>query len=201
MLEKIALLTMPGIALLIVTADWIVAIVLGPQWSEVASLLIILGIGGLIQPISNTTGWLFVTQGRTNEMFRVAMVGGPITIASIVAGLPWGAKGVAISYVTVHLLMTHFVYWYATRRGPVRILDLYKIILTFGLPSGFGILASLAFRYWQQPTNPLIGVLASALITGATVVLVLLILPSGRHALRDVLHTATLLWKRPAQVP
>ena len=98
MLEKIAFLTMPGVAIMIATSDWIVAIILGPQWREVGKLLGILGVAALIQPISNTTGWLFVTQGRTNEMFKTAIFGGPISIASIIVGLPWGAVGVATSY-------------------------------------------------------------------------------------------------------
>ncbi len=54
MLEKVALLTMPAIALMIVSADWIVEIVLGPQWRQVGILLVILGIVGLIQPIYAT---------------------------------------------------------------------------------------------------------------------------------------------------
>ena len=35
MLEKVALLTMPGMAFMIVAADWIVRVLLGPEWSEV----------------------------------------------------------------------------------------------------------------------------------------------------------------------
>ena len=41
MLEKVALLTMPAVALMIVTSDWIVAIVLGPQWRAGGLLLVI----------------------------------------------------------------------------------------------------------------------------------------------------------------
>ena len=77
MIEKIAFLTMPSVGLMIVTADWIVRIVLGPRWAEVATILQILGAAALVQPIANTTGWLFVTQGRTNEIFKMAMCGGP----------------------------------------------------------------------------------------------------------------------------
>ena len=194
-LEKIALLTMPGIALLIVTADSVVSIILGSQWADVATLLIILGIAGLIQPISNTTGWLFTTQGRTDEMFKVAMIGGPITMTSIAAGLPWSPKGVAGFYVAVHLLLAHVTYWWAARKGPIKTLDFYRIIGTFGVALVGGAVASLAFRYWQQPTNPLIGIIACSVITGATTLLLLSLLPSGRRALKDVLHTVILLRK------
>jgi O-antigen/teichoic acid export membrane protein len=193
MLEKVALITMPGIALLIVTVDWVVMIVLGPQWTEVGTLLVILGITGMVQPISNTTGWLFISQGRTKEMFNLAKFGGPITMASIVAGLPWGAKGVATSYVAMHLLLIHVTYWYVGKKGPVRTLDIYRIIGTFALPSICGMGASFAFRYWYQPTNPWLGILECLVITGITTLLVLTILPSGRNALRDVLRAVALL--------
>ena len=46
MLEKIAFLTMPGVAIMIATSDWVVAIILGPQWREVGKLLGILGVVG-----------------------------------------------------------------------------------------------------------------------------------------------------------
>jgi len=195
MVEKMAIITMPGVALLIITADWVVAIVLGPKWSEVAPLLVILGFAGLNQAISNTTGLLFVTQGRTNEMFKLSMIGGPITMASIIAGLPWGAKGVAISYVTVHLIMTNVTYWFVGRKGPVKTIDFYRIIGTFGLASGCGILSSLAFRHWEQPSSPIVGIICCTLITAVTVLFVLALLPSGRHALRDVFRSTALLWK------
>jgi len=195
MLEKIALITMPGVGLLITTADWIVAIVLGPKWTEVATLLAVLGIVGLIQPISNTTGWLFVTQGRTKEMFKLAMIGGPITMASIVVGLPWGAKGVAISYVTVQLLKTHIVYWWVGRKGPVKTVDFYRIIGTFGLASACGIISSLAYRYWEQPSNPFVGIFSCSLIMAGTMLLGLVIFPYGRQALRDVVQSVALLRK------
>ena len=68
MLEKIAFLTMPSVAVMIVTSDWLVRIVLGPKWAGVATILQILGAVALIQPIANTTGWLFITQGRTDEL-------------------------------------------------------------------------------------------------------------------------------------
>jgi PST family polysaccharide transporter len=193
MLEKIAILTMPGIGLLLVTSDWVVAIILGPQWREVSDLLVILGIAGLVQPISNTTGWLFITQGRTQEMFHLGIISGPITIISIVAGLPWGAKGVAISYVGIHLLLINVIYFYIGRRGPVRTGDFYRTIGTFGLPTGCAVLLSLAIRHWFIPTKPIFGILVCFAVTLVTVPSVLSLLPSGRVALRDVLRSMSML--------
>lgn len=64
-LEKLAMVTMPMMAFLIATSDWMVHLVLGSQWLGVSSLFAWLGIAGLVQPLANTTGWLFITQART----------------------------------------------------------------------------------------------------------------------------------------
>jgi len=193
MLEKVALLTMPAVALMIVTSDWIVAIVLGPQWRQVGILLIILGIAGLIQPISNTTGWLFITQGRTKEMFRLSMVSGPITIASIIAGLPWGAVGVAASYVTGQLITINILYWYVGRRGPVRTMDFYRTIAPFAAASLSALAACIAFSYWQHPVNALGGIMVCTVVALLTTIFVLAIIPAGRNALGDAVRSVQLL--------
>ena len=193
MVEKVAFLTMPGVALMIATSDWIVAIILGPQWAEVGKLLGILGVAALIQPIANTTGWLFVTQGRTNEMFKMSMWGGPISMASIVAGLPWGAVGVATSYTVSHILGTPILYWYICRKGPVRAGDFYRTIGPFVGASVIGLLGSLAFRHWQPSIRPVLGITACLAITLVTFLLILSLLPSGRRALRDVGYSLLLL--------
>jgi len=199
MLEKVAMLTMPAVALMIVTSDWIVAIVLGPQWRKVAILLIILGIAGLIQPISNTTGWLFITQGRTKEMFRLSMFGGPITIASIIAGLPWGAVGVAAAYVTGQIIVINILYWYVGRRGPVRTIDFYRTVAPFVVASLLALTVCIEFRHWQHPVNALGGIIVCAIVTLLTTVFVLALIPSGRNALKDVLRSVQLLASQKAE--
>jgi PST family polysaccharide transporter len=196
MLEKIAMLTMPAVALMIATSDWIVAIVLGPQWSPVAKLFGILGVGALIQPITNTTGWLFITQGRAKEMFRLGMLVSPLTIASIIVGLPWGSIGVATSYILGHLLVTPIVYWYAGRGGPVRATHIYQTIGPFALASAIGLVSAFAFRHYQPGIRPVLGIAACLAIISVTFCLVLCLLPSGRRALKDAVHSLVLLRKQ-----
>ena len=185
---------------MIATSDWIVAIILGPQWREVGKLLAILGLVALIQPIANTTGWLFITQGRTKDMFKLAMWAGPISMAFIVAGLPWGAVGVAISFTVSHICGTPILYWYACRRGPVRAGDFYRTVGPCIGAAIIGLLGSLAFRHWQPSISPVPGIAACLAITLAIFLLVLSLLPSGRRALRDAGHSLLLLRKRTGDV-
>jgi O-antigen/teichoic acid export membrane protein len=194
--QKVAIITMPGVALMIGTSDWIVRVVLGPQWMDAAWIFSVLGFAGLIQPVANTTGWLFVTQSRTNDMFRLAMFGGPLTMLAIVIGLPWGARGVATSYVIAQICLTNFLFWYVGRRGPVRTGDLYRTIVPFGAASLCALFACLGFRYWRGGMNPVLGILTCLIITAATVLLVLWMLPAGRVAVRDAVRSLVLLKRR-----
>ena len=199
MLEKIAMLTMPAVALMIATSDWIVAVVLGPQWSEVGKLFAILGVGALIQPITNTTGWLFVTQGRTMDMFKLGMLVSPITIASIIVGLPWGAVGVATSYIVGHILVTPMVYWRVGRAGPVRASHIYRTIGPFAAGSAVSLLSCLGFRHYQPAIRPILGIAACLTIVTATFPVILFLLPSGRRALKDAWHSLALLRREKTQ--
>jgi PST family polysaccharide transporter len=196
MLEKIAMLTMPAVVLMIATSDWIVAIVLGPQWSPVAKLFGILGVGALIQPLTDTTGWLFITQGRAKEMFRLEMLASPLTIASIIVGLPWGSVGVATSYILGNLLVTPIVYWYAGRIGPVRPTHIYRTIGPFAVASGISLVSAFAFRHNQPDIRPVLGIAVCLAIISVSFCLVLCLIPSGRRALKDAIHSLVLLRKQ-----
>jgi len=193
-LEKIAIITMPGTALMIVTADWIVQIVLGPQWMQAARIFALLGIAGLIQPIANTTGWLFMTQSRTHHMLQWGLIGSSMIIVSIVAGLPWGAVGVATSYaVTFDLVVVPALFWFVGRAGPVRARDFYVTVIPFATAAVCSMLVLFLFRNLVTVTNPLFGVGIGLLITGCVTLLVLVVLPRGRKALRDLRQIASLM--------
>jgi O-antigen/teichoic acid export membrane protein len=128
LLEKLTLITMPAIALTIVCADWIVRLVLGAQWAEAAKIFVWLGLAALFQPLTYTTGWLFVSQGRTREQLLWGIIGSSMIVLSFVIGLRWGAIGVAIAYsLCMNFLATPVLLWMVGRRGPVSTGDLYRI--------------------------------------------------------------------------
>jgi PST family polysaccharide transporter len=158
--------------------------------------LVVLGIAGMIQPISNTTGWLLHHQGRTNDMFRLAMFGGPLVVLSIIVGLPWGAIGVAKSYVIGQLLLTNISYWYVGRRGPVRTIDFYRTIGPVLLAAVFALLACWIFRMWLHPKSPISGVLLCSLVALVTTFLVLMATRPGRRALLDAKNSIYLMLRK-----
>lgn len=196
-IEKIAVVTMPGIALLIATADWVVLIVLGPQWTQAAQIFAALGVAALIQPIANTTGWLFISQGRTDDMFRYGLVASTIIVTAIVAGLPWGAVGVAAVYaLTWVTIITPMLFYWVGRKGPVRARDFYITVApAFG--SALAVLGALfLFRRSVVIVSPLKGLVASFGIACVVALIFLYAVPAGRRALRDFAEVVAIILRK-----
>src|SRR3546814_13382827 len=89
---------MPGVGFLITKAEQLVPAVLGPQWVPSIPIFLWLSFAAVHQPLSATTGWLFISQSRTGEFARWGMVVAVTSIGAFAVGLPWGAVGVAAAY-------------------------------------------------------------------------------------------------------
>ena len=200
-LEKIAMVTMPLGALMIATSDWMVLLLLGPKWTETGKIFMLLGIAAIIQPITKTSWWLFSTQGRTRELFHWGIISGVIAVVSILAGLPWGATGVAASYAVADLcISTPLLFWYVGRRGPIRAGDFYRTIVPSAIASVCSVALLIVCRPWLSSVNgpiPRLS-LALALTVGASL-LIFSALPAGRSALRNLKETLLLLLKRNSE--
>src|ERR1041385_2182802 len=193
-MEKIIMVTMPAVILMLATADWLVLIILGPQWGESAKIFVFMGVAGLFQPVAATGGWLLVSQGRVRDMLRWALINAPISILSIVAGLPWGVVGVAASFSLGRILIANpLLFWFVGRTVPVRMGDFYRLLAPFTGASIFSLLACIVFRKFVQIPNPLIGFVACGIIVAITTPLFLALMPAGRKALVDIKNSMLLL--------
>ncbi len=186
-LQLLSLVTLPLVAFMISTSDWIVWLLLGPQWSESSHIFALLGIIALTEPVSDSTNWLFITQNRSNHLFQIGAINGGLAIAAIVAGLPWGARGVALSYAASGLLIrTPLLFWFVGRVGAVRSGDIYRTIAPLMLSAITGLLAVFGFRKWIEIPNPLLGLAITFVINAGVTLLILVALPSGRKSLKNV---------------
>jgi O-antigen/teichoic acid export membrane protein len=197
-LEKIAMVTMPGVIFMIATSDWLVLFVLGPQWREAGRIFMLLGVAAIIQPVTRSVLWLFATQGRSREIFKWGVLSAVIAVVAIVVGLPWGATGVAASYAVTDLCVaTPLLFWYVGRKGPVRTADFYRTIAAPAGASIFALVVVFSCRPWLGAFSHLATRLSIAfVITIGASVLVLAALPAGRLALGNLKDTFLLLIKR-----
>lgn len=199
--EKIAMLTMPAVVCAIATSDWLILLLLGAQWSEAGRVFMFLGIAAIFQPIGRTGLWLFMTQGRSREMFKWGVIGSSISVASILVGLPWGATGVAASYAITDLcLTTPLLFWYVGRKGPVSMSDVYRTVAPGLLAATGSLMVLLVVRpQLETSTHLSLRLLFAGLITMATSTLVLAAMPTGRLAIQSLKETLLLLIKRKGQ--
>ena len=201
-LEKIAIVSMPGVVFMIATSDWLILFLLGPQWSGTARIFALLGLAAVIQPVTRTALWLFTTQGRGREIFNWGVMSGIIAVVSIITGLRWGATGVAAAYAATDLFVsTPLLFWYVGRRGPVRTGDLYRTIIPAASASLCSLLVLLVCRQWLGGFEQLYARLSIAFgITISISLLVLTALPAGRLALRNFKEMLAMLLKRKSQL-
>ncbi len=93
----IALVTFPLMACLAILAEPFVLVVFGEKWREVIPFLRILSWVGLGQSLDNQH-LVYNPLGRPDLTLKVGGISCLILVLSFVAGLPWGAVGIATAY-------------------------------------------------------------------------------------------------------
>ena len=97
-------LTLPITAACALFADDLVLVLLGPKWKAAASIFRLLAPTMMVFAIANPLGWLLSSLGLVGRGLKIALVIGPLMIASYLIGLPYGPRGVAFAYSTVMML-------------------------------------------------------------------------------------------------
>ena len=146
--NQLLLVTQPGIVFAIATADILFPIMLGEQWRAAAPIFQWMGLAALLQPISATTNWLFISQGQSKAFAWYGAFNAAISAIAFCAGLPWGPIGVAAAYsISQVLLRSPVMWWMATRTGPVRLGDLYGVATMHAFASAASFMAIVAVRH------------------------------------------------------
>jgi PST family polysaccharide transporter len=203
-IDAVNLVTMPGIGFLLVCADWIIRIVLGPQWLSASRIFIYLGLCAFLQPLANSTGWLFISQGRSRELAQWGVVSSIIIVVSFCIGLPWGPTGVAIAYSCCFLAVIYPVlFGFIGRRGPVNTRDLWGSVVVPGAATLAVIGVVGTIRLLLHGMLPIVGVLICFPIALIAMFATYAAFPDGRRVLAEMLEGLHVVgWrvpKRPTQ--
>ena len=168
-LEALGMVTLisSGItALMIATADPLITILLGPGWSEAAGIFGLLAISMFGATVMNAMGWVYISLGRTRRMFAWSLMVVPVFVLSFVLGLPFGAKGVALSYSSAVCLAVLPCIAFAVQASPADVKSVIRVIFA---PTLAGILASVLGVVWLMETrwSPALELITTAALTGA----------------------------------
>ena len=192
---KIAMISIPCVAALISVSDWVVLIILGSQWEAAARIFALLGVAALFLPVGNTSGWLMISQGRTQEFFRWGIVDASLTVAGIAAGLPWGVRGVAAGYAAVTVLLKFpLLFRLIGKSGPVRARDIYRLM---AIPFLASAIIMLTLHLWRSAADPdmWFGTIAAGIVTVVVSPLVYLLFPSTRKEMKDFRYVVDIMFR------
>jgi PST family polysaccharide transporter len=144
----IALLSMPLATFLFVAADPIIELALGAQWLGVSPIFSVLAIAAFIQPVAGFAGSLMLARGQGARYVQVGLCTTAVYVASFAIGLPWGPRGVAISYtLTNYLVLWPWMTW-AFRDSPVSFGDFVNACAFPVLASATAGAGMLLVRPW-----------------------------------------------------
>jgi PST family polysaccharide transporter len=105
-MSVIALISFPIMTGLMVTAEPFVLTFFGPKWDGVIPLLQILALVGAMQALTNPVGWIYLSQGRTDWMFRFGLVSSSVVILAILVGVMLGSvEAVAACYAVANVVL------------------------------------------------------------------------------------------------
>ena len=97
-LSSLSFFSAPAFAVLAVTGQDFVVLLLGQKWAPAGPLLCIFAVRGIAHGVERTMGWLHVAVGRSDRWMRWGLVSSVVQLVALAVGLPFGVIGVATTY-------------------------------------------------------------------------------------------------------
>jgi PST family polysaccharide transporter len=146
-LRRIALTICPIAAGMAGASNELVGVLYGHSWQPVVPILLWLSIAGVLQPIHNTAGWIYIAGQRGRGMLSMGIVVAITSVASFIIGLPQGPVGVARAYAIMNTLIAYPVLAMAHRESGLSIgRSLRACMPIVSCAAAMGIIVGLASR-------------------------------------------------------
>lgn len=101
----LVLFNVPAMLGLMVLAEVFIRSILGEAWLGMKTVLQIMAFVGAQKTIGALLNNLYLSMGRTDLSFKYGAIFRLLLIGSILAGLPWGIEGVALSYAIARTIV------------------------------------------------------------------------------------------------
>jgi PST family polysaccharide transporter len=127
-LSTLVFYSMPAFGILAVTSRDLIVIVLGAKWASAGVLLSILALRGIPHSVERTLGWLHVTAGHADRWARWGVLAMCAQLLALLAGLPFGTRGVVIAYVICMFILFIPAIAYAGRPLNIGAADVVRVV-------------------------------------------------------------------------
>jgi PST family polysaccharide transporter len=112
-ISRIAFIGMPLSAILTLTGNDLILLILGPQWNKAGEIFTYFGIGIGVMLIYSTHGWLHLSLGRADRWLRWGLIELITTVLFFMIGLPFGTTGIAVAWTASFYALIVPGIWYA----------------------------------------------------------------------------------------
>jgi PST family polysaccharide transporter len=127
-ISTLAFYAMPAFAMLAVTAQDLISLVLGHKWDYTGLLVSVLALRGIPHVIERTLGWLHVPAGRADRWMRWGLIGIGVQVVALFCGLPFGVMGVVTAYVIAMYIIFIPAIAYAGKPLGIGVKDILRAI-------------------------------------------------------------------------
>jgi len=187
-IRQLMLFMTPGVVAVGVTAPVLVPFVIGEQWAPAAPIFAWLTLAALHRPVSMSMDLLFISQARMRDYLVWSAFSTITSLVAFVVGLRWGVVGVAAAFGLSDLLLRMpALWWWVTRRGPIKMLDLYASAAPFAAGAAAAFVIVSALQRLPFP-NDLIQLGLSAVAAYATAWSTVALFKRGRATMADSLR-------------
>jgi polysaccharide transporter, PST family len=181
----LAFISMPLVVFLYICSENIIRLVLSEKWLGAVEIFRILSVAGFIQSVASLRTTVIMSSGQGKRLFRLGSAIAFATVVSFFCGLPYGAKGVAISYCIANLIVLHPSLVYSFKGTPIKPIYFYKSI---AIPFFSSISMGIIYVYFIMPlinANDIFVLIFASMICAIIYFCFFSITPIGRKNLRD----------------
>lgn len=139
LIDIMASLTIPLTLYCVLEADFLIRLLLGPQWLDCVPVFRILAIAGVIQPIASTRGLVLLSFGFSDRYLYWGLANAILMITAIVAGIPFGIKGVAAALAVANYVILIPSLFYCFHKTHVTVALFMKTLVLPFLTSGLAV--------------------------------------------------------------
>ncbi len=179
---------LPALAYLFVTAQDVILLLLGSQWTGAIPLFRVLTVAVFVGSLYRVTKWIYVSSGQTQRQLRWSLVYTPVMMVAVTFGAQWGAEGIAVGYTLGICLLTYPSVLYCVASCPITTGDLVGAVWRPAIAS----VISAGLLYVTTLTLPetalALALIIQGLIYGLFYIGVWLLLPGGYREARGMLQ-------------
>ena len=205
--KAVSLIAFPGILaslILTVSAQDLVTLLLGPNWTEAGRVVVAFGpsIGALL--VYGTSSWLYLSLGTPNRWLRWNIFAAIVTVIAFVVAAPIGAVAMATAYsLRTYLIMLPSI-WYAGRPVQLNLRVVLRNLWPYffsGIAVGAGWLLLLAYvppmKELIAGLSPILRILVATGVSSVLYVVSVAILQGSFISVREILSLVPYIFSRP----